>query len=474
MEVLGTQFIQLIVTIMIARLLMPEEYGLFLLVFIFTSIAGVIVHNGFNIALIQKKDADEIDFSSVFYLTLFVASLLYGILFFAAPFIASFYEYPQLSLVLRVLCLTLFLGVFISIQNSIIARKMQFKKLFISNLGAVIVSGIVGITLAYRDFGIWALVGQHLTSQLITTIILFVTLRWRPKPIFSIKRIKKLFSFGWKLLVSNLIDSIDTNIRNLLIAKFFNPALLSFYSKGLQFPNIIVDNINSPIQSVMLPTLSLQQDNKPRIKEMIRRTHKTTSFLIFPMMIGLAVIAEPLILLLLTDKWLPTVPFLQIFCAFYAIWPILTANLQAITALGRSDIFLKLEILKISLNVIILMISIPFGVHALALGLVISGFLSTLASAYPNIILFNYSVKEQLSDIIPALLIAVLMGGAIFGIHWFEMSNIMTLVIQIFVGVMVYVGLAKAFELESYDYLLTMMKELIVRKKKVSTKEVHD
>lgn len=465
MERGGTQGIQFVVTIVLARILLPEEFGLIVLVTIFIAISTVFVQSGFNTALIQKKNADEIDFSSVFYLSLFVASLLYIVLFSVAPFIAIFFEEPGLASVLRILSLTLFFGAFNSIQIAVIARKMQFKKLFVSSLGAIILSGTVGIAMAYTNFGVWALVGQQLTNQIIVTVILWVTVKWRPKLIFSLERIRALFSYSWKLLVSSLLDALYKNITSLFIGKMFSPAMLGFYNRGEQLPNLIVNNIDGSIQAVMLPTLSSHQDNKQRVKEIVRRSIVTSSFLIFPLMMGMAVIAEPLIKLLLTEKWLPAVPFLQIFCASYAFRPIHTANLQAINALGRSDIFLRLEIVKKILGLIILGISIPFGVYAMALGVFISSVLSTFINAYPNLQLINYSFQEQWRDIFPSILLSLVTGTVVYCIGRIGMGEISTLIIQVVVGIAVYVGLAKALRLESYTYLITTGKEVLNNKR---------
>ena len=335
MERGGTQGIQFIVQIVLARLLLPEDFGLIAIVTIFILLANVFVQSGFNTALIQKKDADDEDFSSVFYLSLFVAGLLYVVLFLTSPFISVFYRSPQLILILRVLSVTLFFGAFNSIQNAYVARNMMFKKLFFSSLGAIIISGTVGIATAYLGWGVWALVAQQLTNQLAVTLILWFTVKWRPKLLFSIEKVKVLFSFGWKLLASSLINTLYMEIRSLIIGKIYIPAMLGFYDRGQQIPKVIVSNIDGAIQSVMLPALASQQDDKKRVKAMMRRAIMTSSFIMFPMMVGLAVVAEPVVKIILTDKWLPAVPFLQIFCASYSLWPIHTANLQAINALGR-------------------------------------------------------------------------------------------------------------------------------------------
>jgi teichuronic acid exporter len=278
MERGGTQGIQFFVQIFLARLLLPEDYGIIALVVIFTSIAGVFVQSGLNTALIQKKDADEADFSSVFYLSLVLACLIYIVLFFAAPFIAAFYVIPEITPVIRVLSIILFFGAFNSIQNAVIARSLQFKKLFFSSTGAILISGTVGIYMAYTGFGVWALVGQQLTNQLFITLILWFTVKWRPQLLFSLVKVKGLFSFGWKLLVSALIDTVYRDLRSLIIGKMYNPAMLGFYNRGQQFPQLLITNINGSIQSVMLPVLSSQQDNRPRVKDIMRRAIVTSSF----------------------------------------------------------------------------------------------------------------------------------------------------------------------------------------------------
>lgn len=473
-ERVGTQGIQFIIMIILARFLLPEDFGLIVVVTIFISIATVITQSGFNAALIQAKKIDELDLSSVFYLNIFIATILYSILFFISPFIASFFEQPQLTPVLRILSISLFFGAFNSLQHTIIARDMQFKKLFISSLSGVIISGIIGITMAYSNLGIWALVIQQLLFHIIITVTLWYTVKWRPQLSFSMERLGRLFSFGWKLLLSSLIDTIYSNIKNLIIGKLYSPSILGFYNRGEQFPSVLVNNINGSILSVMFPALSSQQDNTKRMKEMMRRAIVTSSFIVFPMMVGLAVIAEPLVKFLLTEKWLPAVPFLQIFCAIYALWPIHTANLQAINALGRSDIYLKLEIIKKILGIVILIVTIPFGVYAIALGSIVSGIISSFLNAYPNITLLNYSLKEQFSDISSSLLISLVMGGVIYTIHWINLPDIIKIFAQVFLGVILYIGLAKLLRLEILNYLVLTIKEIFRKNKEITVKEIYE
>lgn len=470
-ERIGVQGIQFVVMILLARLLLPEDFGLIVLVTIFVSIAGVIAQSGFNTALIQKKNVDEVDLSSVFYLNFFIATILYIVLFITAPSIASFFDQPQLTLVLRLLSLTLFFSSFQSIQHTIIARNMQFKKLFFSSIGGVVLSGFFGIVMAYAGYGIWSLLAQQLINQIVYTATLFYTVKWRPQLLFSIVRLRNLFSYGWKILASALIDSIYTNISSLIIGKLFSPATLGFYNRGEQIPNILIGNINGSIQSVLFPALSAEQDNKKRIKEMVRRAIVTSSFIIFPVMVGLAVVAESLVEVLLTEKWLPAVPFIQIFCAAYAFWPIHTSNLQAINALGKSEIFLKLEILKTLLGFLLLIISLPFGVYAIAIALLISSILCTFINSYPNFALLNYGCREQWKDISPALIISLIMGTIVYPLQWVEISAILTLIIQICVGIVVYISLAKLFKFESYAYILGIFKNSLSKKKLIKKEE---
>jgi O-antigen/teichoic acid export membrane protein len=313
--------------------------------------------------------------------------------------------------------------------------------------------------MAYAGYGVWALVGQQLISAIALCIIMWFTVQWRPKLIFSVARVRELFSFGWKLLVSGLIDVTYTNLSSLIIGKLYPVSMLGYYTKGKEFPNVLVSNINSSIQAVMFPAYAKNQDNRPMVKQIMRRALVTSAFLVFPAMAGLAAVAEPLIELLLTEKWLVAVPFLQIFCAVYALWPIHTANLQAINALGRSDIFLKLEILKKIVGLSMLAVTIPIGIYAMALGMVVTGIIATLINSYPNRLLLEYSFTEQWKDLMPALILSLVMCGVTYGVLFLGLSTWATLILQIVIGVIVYVGLAWAVGLESLEYVLSTVKE---------------
>lgn len=465
MERGGTQGIQFIVQITLARLLLPEEYGIIAIVTIFITLAVIFVDSGLNTALIQKKDADKVDFSSVFWVGLALAALLYGILFITAPLLADFFHQPGLPEVIRILSITLFLGVFNSIQQAMIAIRMEFKKLLMGSMGSVIVSGFIGVGMAYMGFGIWALVGQQISYRIIGTLILLVLVDWKPSRDFSFNRFKKLYSFGWKLLVSSLINTLYHNLRTLIIGKIYEPALLGFYDRGTSFPGYLITNINGSIQAVLFPALASCQENQERVRSMIRRSVVTSSFIIFPMMAGLAILAEPMIRVLLTDKWLPAVPFLQMACASYGLWPVHTANLQAINALGRSDIFLRLEIIKMIMGLIVLAISIPFGIYAIAFGGILNGVISTFINASPNKKLLGYGYLEQLRDIGPSLLLSLIMAGIVGLVAFLELDPLPHLLIGILIGILSYTSMAALLKLECYIYLLNTMKEFFQRRK---------
>lgn len=459
MERSGTTGIQFIVQIILARLLLPENFGLIAIVLVFISFANVFVQSGFNMALVQKRNADAKDFSSVFFLSLFVAGLLYVAILSASPFIAEFYRNPELIPILRVLSITLFIGAFNSIQNAYVARNMLFKKQFFSNLGSIIISGTIGITAAYLGFGVWSLVIQRLTSQLTICIILWFTVKWRPHWLFSFERVRTLFSFGWKLLVSNIIYVLYQDIRTLIIGKMFTPSMLGFYNRGESFPSIIVRDIDGSIQSVMFPAFSAYQDDKQKLKSMIRRSIITSSFLVFPAMMGLAVVAEPLVRIMLTDKWLPAVPFLQIFCITNAISPIQVVNLQVINAIGRSDITLKIGVVKRVFELAVLLISIPLGIYAIALGTAVGAFGSMLINIYPNKRFLDYSYLEIAKDIAPSLFLSFVMGAIVYMFNFVDLEAYQILVLQIFAGIIIYIGLAKLFRLESLDYIMVSIRE---------------
>ena len=466
MERCGAQGVTFIVSIVLARLLDPKVYGTVALVTVFTAILQVFVDSGFGNALVQKKNADNIDFSTVFFFNITVCTALYLIMFFCAPFIASFYKMPELTPVVRVMSLTLIISGVKNIQQSYVSKNLLFKKFFFATLGGTVGAAFIGIGMAYAGFGVWAIVAQNLFNQLVDTIILWVTVKWRPQLVFSFKRLKGLFSYGWKLLVSSLLDTGYNNLRQLIIGKLYTAKDLSFFNKGQSFPNMIVTNINSSIDSVLLPTMSAEQDDKSRVRAMTRRAIKTSTYIMMPLMMGLAVCAEPLVSLILTDKWLPCVPFLRIFCFTYAFYPIHTANLNAIKAMGRSDMFLKLEIAKKAFGLVVLVSTMWFGVIWMAYSLLLTSLFSQIINSFPNKKLLEYGYIQQLKDMLPQIALSCAMGFCVYLLNYVGLPVIVTLILQVAVGAVLYITLSKVFKIESFKYVLNMLKKYVKKPRK--------
>lgn len=460
----GAQIVTLIVSIVLARILSPEDYGTVALVTVFTTIMQVFVDSGLGTALIQKKNADDIDFSSVFYFNCVVCLILYMIMFIAAPFIASFYEDSSLTPIVRVISLTIVISGIKGIQQSYVSRNMLFKRFFFSTIGGTIFSAFLGIYLAYTGFGVWAIVMQQLSNTAVDTLILWITVKWRPKKVFSWVRLKELLSFGWKMLASSLLDTVYNNLRNLVIGKFYTSADLAYYNQGDKFPKVIVTNINTSIDSVLFPTMASAQDDAEQIKNMARRAIKTSTYIMAPIMMGLAFCAKSVVEVILTEKWFACVPYLQIFCITYMFYPIHTANLNAIKSMGRSDLFLKLEIAKKIVGMILLLSTMWFGVMAMAYSLLVSMITSMIINSWPNRQLLNYSFKEQMIDIFPSVTLAVVMGIAISFINFFEFSSALTLLIKVPTGALIYIFGSKLLHLDSFEYLLEISKTLIHKK----------
>lgn len=459
----GAQSVAFIVSIVLARLLDPDTYGTIALITVFITILNVFVDSGMGNALIQKKTADELDFSTVFYFNIFSCSILYLVIFITAPLIAEFYNRQELIPLVRVLSLTVVISGVKNIQQAYVSCHMLFKKFFFSTLAGTIGAAIIGIAMAYLGFGVWALVAQQLFNTLVDTVVLWSTVEWKPIKKFSFERLKQLFDFGWKLLVSSLINTLYSNIRSLIIGKKYSASDLAYYNQGNKFPNVIITNVNNSIDSVLLPAMASEQDNTERVKAMTRRSIKMSTYIIAPLMMGLVFVATPLVRLVLTEKWLPCVPYLRIFCITYIFYPMHTANLNAIKALGRSDLFLKLEIAKKILGMFLLLVSMWFGVMAMAYSLLIADVVSQVINSWPNRTLLQYSYNEQMRDIAPNIFLAVVMGLVISIVPIFAKSDIFILFLQLLIGGVVYVGGSLVFKLDSFSYLLEIVKYYIKR-----------
>lgn len=461
LERFGAQCVTLIVSIILARLLDPVVFGTVAIVTVFMEILNVFIDSGLGNALIQKKDADDIDFSSVFYFNIFMCIALYLVLFFLAPLISRFYGMAELTDIIRVMGLSLIVSGVRNIQRAFVSRKLQFKRFFFATIGGTLGAAVLGIWMAYRGFGVWALVAQGLFNNVVGTVILWLTVKWRPKRVFSFTRFRGLFSFGWKLLVSDLINTVYNNLRQLIIGKMYTTQSLAMYNRGYMIPNVFVININSAIDSVLFPVMSSAQDDVNVVRAMTRRSIRVSSYIMWPVMMGIAACSTPLVSILLTDKWLPCVPFLIIFCISYAFLPLQTANLNAIKALGRSEIYLKLEIIKKIVGFAILAATMWFGPLVMAASNLLFAVINYLINAFPNRKLLNYSYGQQIMDAAPPMLLSAFMFGIVYCVRFLELSNWLTLIIQIPLGVLIYVGGTKLFKLDSFDYILGTVKGLI-------------
>lgn len=452
-ERIGAQGVKLLVEIVLARLLVPDDYGMIALVTVFITILNVFVDSGLATALIQKKNVDELDFSSVFWFNVGWCFILYLLLFYASPFIAKFYGRTELIPVVRILGLQVIISGVKNVQQAYVSRTLRFKCFFYATLGGTLGAAGIGIWMAYNGYGVWALVSQQLFNVLVDTIILWFTVKWRPKWQFSMARLKVLFSYGWKLFVSALLEAGYTEIRQLIIGKIYTSDNLAYYNRGKQFPFLFVSNVNSAIDSVLLPVMSKEQDDSRHVKIMTKRAIKTSVYIMAPLMMGLAFVGEPFVRVLLTEKWLPSVPYMRIFCITFMFYPIHTANLNAIKALGRSDLFLKLEIIKKIVGIIALLLTMNISVMAMAYSLLFVSVVGQIINSWPNKKLLDYSYLEQMKDILPSILLAALMGGGVMLLGQIGLSDIITLFFQIILGAGIYILGSVLLKLDSFDYV---------------------
>ena len=456
-ERIGAQLVSFIVRIVLARLLSPSDFGVIVLITVFIDIANVFVSSGFGSALIQKKEADQLDFSSVFYFSIVMSWIFYAIVFLGAPLVASFYGKDILCPILRVLALKIPLAGVNSVQQAYVQKKMLFKRFFFSTLIGTAGSAVVGIVMAYMGFGPWALVAQYLFNSTLDTLILWFTVKWRPIWAFSGKRMKELFSFGWKMLCSELIHTSYGQIRSLIIGKVYTEKDLGFYNQGGNMPRLVVTNINSSVTSVLFPAMSMKQDLK-KMKEVVRLSIRVSSYVMWPLMIGLMVMSAPVVSLIYSDKWLPCVPFMQIACLQYALEPVQTANVQAVKALGKGRTYLIMEIVKKVFGIAMILLVMYRGVMAIAWTAFIVTLFAAVVNSTPNRKFLNYNYKEQLADLIPSILLASVMGVCVYFTGMIALPTIVTVILQVIVGAAVYILLSILFRFSQFTYILQVLK----------------
>ena len=455
------QGVNFIVSVVLARILMPEEYGLCALTMTFTTILSVFINAGLGTALIQRKEIDDLDCSTALWANIAIGVFLYLILFLCAPFLAVFFKQDQMTPVLRVLGLTIVIGSVNAIQQARISRRMQFKTFFKATITGTIISAFVGIAMAMRGMGVWALVGQHLSNQVIDTVFLWISIKWKPSFVFSFQRLKPMYSFGWRAYGAHMIQTLYDNLRSILIGRYYSADQLAFYNKGRHIPSMINLNTTNAVQSVLFPAYAKNADNRPRLLHLIRRAISLSTYLIFPCMMGLAMVGQSLVVLLYTEKWLPCVPFLRISCFFYALQPMHLINLQAILAIGRSDLSLKLEIIKKTVTVTVLIICVHISMYATAFCAVPLGVFALIVNTFPAKKEFNYSLINQLKDVVPQFLMTLVMGACVYFVGRLVDRHIFKFVLQLITGVAVYVGLSVATHNQDFYFILGYLKNLL-------------
>lgn len=459
MERIGAQGVNFIVSIVLARILMPEEYGIISLVLVLITLLDVFVTYGFGNSLIANKNSDNVDFSTCFYFGIFLSIIVYTVVFLGAPVVANFYNIELLTPVLRVMGLRIPIAAVNSVQQAYVSKHMMFKKFFISTSIGTVLSGMIAIIMAYQGFGVWALVEQYLGNVVCDTVCLWIIVGWRPIRAFSFERLKKIYDYGWKILVVGLIDTGYNQLRSLVIAKKYTSSDLAYYNKGNQFPSLGMSVIEPTVNGVLFPALSQCSDNQEEMRGITRRMIMMSTYIVFPMLIGLMVVAKQLVIVLLTEKWLPCVIFLQIGCLAFMFRPLQFINNSVIKAAGESGLLLKLDVLKKTIGILLLLVSINYGVEGIAISLVITNVISTIINIAPNRRILNYGYAAQLIDIGKSGVLAVIMGIIVYSIGFLPINTFPLLVIQIIIGVGFYVGASYFAKNESFIYSLQIIKE---------------
>lgn len=457
-ERFSLQGVQFVVNIVMARLLLPIDYGMIGMLTVFLQISQTFIDGGFTNALIQRKSKTEIDFSTVFYFNIIIAFIFYALIFFLAPLIADFYNMPGLVSVARVVALSLVVSSFSAIHKIKLTINIDFKTQSKISLIAAFISGIVGIWMAYENLGVWALVTQILISSILQTLLYYFILHWLPMKIFSVKSFKILFSFGSKLLVSSLIHTVYYNLYSIVIGKKFSATDLGYYTRAEQFAILPSSNVNSIISRVTFPILSSIQDDDERLSYAYRKYIRLVSFIIFPLMIGLVVLAKPLIILLLTEKWLGIVVLLQILCLDWMLDHLSIINLNLLYVKGRSDWALRLEIIKKIVATAILFSSISFGVVGMCWGRVLYALIATYLNTRYTKSLIGLSLATQIKDFLPSLITAILMGGIIYSSTIFFSNPIFQLFVGFIVGLVCYITISLVFKINSLHELFLLLK----------------
>ena len=447
------QIASFVISVVLARLLMPEEFGIVALAGMFAVLTRIFIDCGMGTALIQKKDADNLDFCTIFWAQTVFSLIVYMIVFVLAPWFSLLFHVPKLTPVIRVSSLSMILGTMNGIQGVIVTRRMDFKYYFYRTLIASVLSGAIGIYMAYRGCGVWALVAQHLSAIVISTIALFSQVRWVPQFIFSMERFKTLFSVGVKFMLSGLIGTAFGQLKGYIIGLKYTATDLAYYNRGEGVPSIFTRNIDASINGVLFPVFAKLQDEREAVKRAVRRSIKTSSYLLFPMVLGLAAIADNLVPILYTEKWVSCIPFMQVFCISECFTVLNTANMQVLRGIGEVNTLLKLELYKKPVLVSILLITMFISPLAIAIGMCIYGIYTMIINAFPNRKFINYHIMEQLKDISGNAILAIIMAFCVYAIGRLNLNLYLLVGMQVTIGILLYCGMSEFLHLESWRYV---------------------
>jgi O-antigen/teichoic acid export membrane protein len=465
LETAGKRGINLLVTFLLARFLAPKDFGIIAMMSVFLALANSVMDSGFKLALIRKNDATQTDFSTVFYANLMLGAASYLALFFSSPLIADFYNEPHLILIIRVAAVALILNSFQIVQTARFSRTMNFKAQMKAALPGSVLSGVIAVAMAFMDYGVWALVAQIISASFFISVFYWRLSGWRPTREFSTASLKELFGFGSKLFVSGVIDTLFKNVYVLVIGKLFAGAAVGFYFFAQKIQELILIQLTESVQNVTFPALSGIQHDNERLKEAYRKILQVTTYAVFPVMTFLAGLAMPLFTFLLDDKWLEAVPYLQLLCVGGLMYPLHSLNLNILKVKGRSDLFLYLEIVKKFFIVVILVVSVRYGVKGIVIGQVINSFVSFIPNSYFSVKLINYSVREQAADCVPAFLLSSACGLLIYaGAEVLNIADYSKIIILGFCGVALYVIAARLLKFRAQTEILTILSERFMRK----------
>lgn len=457
-EKFSGQGIQFLVTLIIARILTPKDFGLVGMMAVFIAIAQALVDGGFSQALIRKQDRSDADNCTVFYFNIVVSVLLYGLLFLISPFVADFYNEPQLQSLMRVLCIIVVINSFGAVQKALYTATLNFRTQAKASFIAAVLSGGIGIFIAYEGFGVWALVGQQLTNALFSVSLLWWYSTWRPRLIYSWQSFRALFAFGVNLMISTLINAVYGNIYQIVIGKIFSAVSLGHFSQAKHITNLPSANITGILDRVIYPVLSSIQDDDKRLAQNYRKVLRTSAFIVFPLMCGMAALAYPFINLLLGEKWTLTATLMIPMCFSLMWYPIHAVNLDLLKVKGRSDLFLRLEIIKKFIGVCVLVISVPFGLQFMCWMHIVSSLISLFINTYYTGKLINVGFFVQMKDLLPTLLLSLVMFVVVFSLKFVFHNEFLLIAVGCIVGVALYLGFAYMLRYKELQYVRSVVK----------------